>query len=370
MNTSISMKALFNASLVLLAAGGIEQRALAAEDTYRVTELRDITNKAHVGTVQAEHLNNLSQIVGHSTDATGTMRPTYWYHFFASDLSVATNGQMVDVSSINDRSEVAGYGSASSDPHIPVPVIFRRGKVEKAIVNGEELFGQFTLLNNRGEIAFAYQQTPFDISVSYWFNGVTASVAGTDSMNFANAINNGGLICGDSTHDEREGTSNPPAAWVSAPGGSIFALIPPLPGDTGISATDINDNNQVVGVSAGDSGWKSYVWQDGVASDLHLTLAGDVHSTPTALNNSTVIVGWSGDFPAVNKSRAVIWHNGTTRELTAQIDSTDPLKPFVKLHVAKDINDAGEIIAQGVDTRTGKEHAYFLRPMRLPNVNP
>jgi len=66
----------------------------------------------------------------------------------------------------------------------------------------------------------------------------------------------------------------------------------------------------------------------------------------------------------------VIWHNGTTRELTAQIAATDPLKRYVKLYTAKDINDAGEILAQGVDTRTGKEHAYFLRPMRLPNINP
>jgi hypothetical protein len=70
-------------------------------------------------------------------------------------------------------------------------------------------------------------------------------------------------------------------------------------------------------------------------------------------------------------SRAVIWHNGTTRDLNSLIAANDPPKPYVKLFKAIDISETGEIIAQGVDSRgVGGEHSYFLRPTRLPDIWP
>src|SRR6185503_11093063 len=339
MNTSLSMKAILHA-FALLAAIGFEQRALADEDTYRVTELRDITNQAHVGTVRAEHLNNMSEIIGSSTDASGTLRPTFWHHFRATDLHAAYNQQIDAVNGLNDRSEVVGSGPGGL-------VFLRHGKAETLMNSGAALNGSLPVLNNRGEIAYFLQVSDMLFDSFYWFNGSLSTVSGTDDFNFVNAINTAGVMCGSSGHDTRAGSGNPPA-WVSTGNnGTQLAVIPPLPGDTAVGAIDINDSNQVVGASSiatsDDSfRFRAYLWQDGVASDLLMTLAGDQNSVPTAINNSTVIVGWSGAASAaLNASRAVIWHNGTTRELTAQIAATDPLKRYVKLYTAKDINDAG-----------------------------
>ena len=128
MNTRVSMKALAIASFAVLAADGLEQRAVAAEDTYRVRELRDLTNRAGVGTVQANHLNNMSEIIGYSTDASGTLRPTFWNHFFPTNLYTAYNQQIASVEGINDRSELVGAGFISQDRF--GVYILRRGKVE------------------------------------------------------------------------------------------------------------------------------------------------------------------------------------------------------------------------------------------------
>src|SRR5262245_57548632 len=136
MKIDISLRAILHASFVLLAAGGLAQRVLAAEDTYRVTELRDITKVLHAGTVQATHLNNLSQIIGYSTDASGTLRPTYWYHFSATNLYTAYNGQISSVDGINDRSELSGNGLISQDRF--GVYILRRGKVEFPTYSGFE----------------------------------------------------------------------------------------------------------------------------------------------------------------------------------------------------------------------------------------
>jgi probable HAF family extracellular repeat protein len=366
MNTGISMKVSVIASFVLLTTGGLEQQAQAAEDTYRVVELRDITNKPHVGEVNAMHLNNLSQIIGFSTDASGTLRPTYWYHFFPQDLYATYNGQILSATGLNDRSEISGSGRFP-DGRFGL-FILRRGKVEFQTYNGLELHASAPKMNNRNEVVYDWQGADMSNDVNFWFNGFIGGLIGNDAFNYPAAINNAGIVCGSSGFDDRAGPENPPAAWVSSANGVYHALIPPLPGDTNIGAADINDNNQVVGTSTNASTSRAYLWQDGVASDLHMTLPGHVSSSATALNDSTVIVGQSGSNSG--GAHAVLWHNGTTLDLTAQIDASDPLKRYVKLSIANDINDAGEIIAHGIDTRSGRLHAYFLRPMRLPNINP
>ena len=54
------------------------------------------------------------------------------------------------------------------------------------------------------------------------------------------------------------------------------------------------------------------------------------------------------------------------QDLNTLIDSADPLQPFVTLtHGA--INDAGQIVADGVDSRTHDRHAYFVTPFLVPS---
>jgi hypothetical protein len=48
------------------------------------------------------------------------------------------------------------------------------------------------------------------------------------------------------------------------------------------------------------------------------------------------------------------------RDLNALIAPADPLQPFVTLFDGVDINDLGQILANGFDSRTGEYHAYLV----------
>ena len=50
-------------------------------------------------------------------------------------------------------------------------------------------------------------------------------------------------------------------------------------------------------------------------------------------------------------------------DLNALIDPADPLQPFVTLDSGVDINDLGQILANGFDSRTGESHAYLVSPI-------
>ena len=51
------------------------------------------------------------------------------------------------------------------------------------------------------------------------------------------------------------------------------------------------------------------------------------------------------------------------QDLNALIDPADPLQPFVTLVDGVDINDRGQILANGFDSRTGEVHAYVVSPV-------
>jgi hypothetical protein len=52
-------------------------------------------------------------------------------------------------------------------------------------------------------------------------------------------------------------------------------------------------------------------------------------------------------------------------DLNALIDPSDPLQPYVTLQYGFDINSSGQIVAWGVDSRTGGTHTYLLDPSSL-----
>jgi hypothetical protein len=55
-------------------------------------------------------------------------------------------------------------------------------------------------------------------------------------------------------------------------------------------------------------------------------------------NNSLDVVSW-------------IWEEGTLYPLNALIDPSDPLKPYLQIRTPLSINDQGQILAVGYDTR-------------------
>jgi len=63
---------------------------------------------------------------------------------------------------------------------------------------------------------------------------------------------------------------------------------------------------------------------------------------------------------------AFLWDGTTLHDLNALIDPADPLQPFVALFQGVDINDRGQILVYGLDSRTGETHTYIVTPFSAP----
>lgn len=109
-----------------------------------------------------------------------------------------------------------------------------------------------------------------------WQNGVPAEIPnlGGHTWNTPAAINNEGTVVGFSLPAGQDGTTNFEAfLWTQAGG---LVRLGKLPGDALAEALGVNENNQVVGLSAGGPhGLRAFLWQNEVMTDLNcLTVAG------------------------------------------------------------------------------------------------
>ena len=175
----------------------------------------------------------------------------------------------------------------------------------------------------------------------------------------AGDINNAGVIIGIATNNNGY---NRGVVFDASGGGNNFDL-GTLGGLTS-KARDINEAGQIVGLAKGNNGYDRATlfgtYSGGSNLDLG-TLGGDESKT-WAINDTGQIVGLaqdsSGDWMA------------TLFDATgagANLDLNDLIDPSlgIQLTVAKDINNLGQIVCQGVDS-LGNEHAFLLNPILEP----
>jgi probable HAF family extracellular repeat protein len=208
-----------------------------------------------------------------------------------------------------------------------------------------------------------------------------------------------------------------PAMWTLGPPDQIHEL-PLITGDSSGSATAINDNGQIVGISGicdqavgRRTAKHAVLWENGTVTDIYPDAPAPWWNTPTAINQRGDIVGFAGDpaffegeilhafkwtrddgirhlRPLPNRTpehvdseayginergqvvgvssdadgvdtRAVIWDHGNIptdlNELKGSFSA--------RLETAKDINDNGEITGRAIDAN-GVRTAYLAVPVR------
>jgi probable HAF family extracellular repeat protein len=121
--------------------------------------------------------------------------------------------------------------------------------------------------------------------------------------------------------------------------------------------TGINDEGEVVGTTRTEP-TLPFLWKNGVTTTLPALPGLLPYGAAQSINDLGQVVGTSSNFP-------VLWQNGTAVNLNNQIAPTDPLQPYVHLQNATFINNLGQIVATGTDSRnpTGQQ-LYLLTPAR------
>jgi hypothetical protein len=79
-------------------------------------------------------------------------------------------------------------------------------------------------------------------------------------------------------------------------------------------------------------------------------------ATPFGINDSDQLVG------AASNGYAVLWQDAIPYNLNDFIRNNDPNKPYVTLSFAFRINNSGQILVAGSDSRTGAFGYFLLTP--------
>jgi probable HAF family extracellular repeat protein len=129
----------------------------------------------------------------------------------------------------------------------------------------------------------------------------------------------------------------------------------------------VNDLDEVVGsFSAADGVTTALLDRNGVVKSL-----GNLDNQPTSnsqansINDHGEIVGWSDLHPAAGQPsvpRAFVYRSGRMANLMSELDANDAAAKTAVLTNAVAINCDGWIVANGVDSVTGANHAYLLKP--------
>ena len=133
-----------------------------------------------------------------------------------------------------------------------------------------------------------------------------------------------------------------------------------LPGAQWTGATGINNSGQVVGYGfiTSSATTAAFLYKDGQMINLG-SLPGLASSAAYAINSSGVVVGSANNVSP--PATAFIYQNGVMTDLNSLI----PSSANFHLTEAQFINDAGQIVAEGVDAQ-GNYSNYLLTPSNMP----
>jgi hypothetical protein len=108
-----------------------------------------------------------------------------------------------------------------------------------------------------------------------------------------------------------------------------------------------------------NKGTRFTVWNLGNYTVLPGLHGEDVATFGYNLNNAGQYTGTSFD-SSTGTTEYVVWDHGTAYRLKDLIASADPLKPFVEIVSVGEINDRGQILVAGIDSRGVGIWSYFL----------
>jgi probable HAF family extracellular repeat protein len=207
-------------------------------------------------------------------------------------------------------------------------------------------------INDAGQIIGVYYTAQDKFNPFLWQDGTMTNLGNLGFNGGAMGVNNQGQVVGYSglvfgiTHAFK---------WEN---GNISDL-GTLPGHNGSIAYDINDLGQAVGSSSNSltQQIQAVLWSNGNIIELG-NLGGNI-STAVDINNKGQVAGFGNTNNSDGLSHAFIWEDGNIADLNSLI----PADSDLLLQVVSGINDRGQIVGQGINRSTGKNHGFLLNPI-------
>jgi len=322
---------------LLLCLSGLPTWAAAG---YRLTPLDNGSN----GTMVFD-LNRRGDVIGMRTVGSET-HAFIWHAGKFTDLhdTIDPASSYTEAAGINDLSTIVG----DKFDNFFEGFLLRGEQVSPIVVDGESEIYPIDI-NNREQIAVE------TANGSYLVEGTNVQplegLPGGNELIHAVAINERGAIAGNSF---AFGTRA--FLWQN---GAVMDL-GVVPGASSSFAYALNDRNQVVGIVNIGAASHAMRWCQGVMKLLPRLSPDEAGSSASSINNHGMIVGSTAlSLPHYHQT-ATFWFGAHVVELDRLVRADDPLKPFVHLSSAQRINDRGDIVAAGTDSRTNARIIYFM----------
>ena len=328
-----------------IAAASFLAGAAQAQTTYLATDLG-------AGTYGAA-LNDSGTVVGSQHFGDGSVKPFVYEAGTLTVLSIPGFNGYLGANAINNAGVIAGSGYINANTYAQPfeSFIYDHGTVTHISNAGGTTATQG--INDSGVVTggFALNYGNFFWN-TYTFANNTFHDLGAFSpswVTYGLAINNSGTVVG--YHSNPNSNTGRHAFSYS---GGTYTDIGTLPGGSQATAAAINEAGWIAGSSAtATSDNHAFLYHSGTMEDLG-TLGGAT-SIAYGINDGGSVVGESAT--ATSAGHAFVYSGGFVLDLNDRLES--PIGST--LTSALDINNAGQIVAQGADG-----HAYLLTPTSVP----
>jgi probable HAF family extracellular repeat protein len=301
-------------------------------------------------------INAAGVVVGYSCDATYVTHAVSWTGGVVRDLGTL-GGTVSHAQAVNGTGAIVGFSDSGAEAAISALAWNNTASAGLPTLGGSSAYafgsndaglivGVATLTLTEGAQQYAH--------AALWNGGAVTDlgtlggVSGTPHGSSATAVNGAVIVVGFSDAP----TGQHATRWS----GTAAVDLGTLGGDSS-AALAINGPGLIVGYSdvSGDGALHAVSWNGLSLTDLG-TLGGPM-SLAAGINTGGQIVGTS--LTSTSSQRAVLWNNLRILDLNGL---TKGLPAGVVLTVAVGINDAAQIAAYGIDTRTGVSLAFLLTP--------
>ena len=328
---------------------------------YTLTELAPLSSGGTGTFVSA--VNDVGQAVGY-TGYGDVDEPQIWDG--ATTTALQQCGLACVTTAINSSGTIAGYGFGSAGAQ----AVTWTGISATTLTNpsmGPDQNAEAYAINDAGQVVgYINNEATGNNNATSWIAGAPTALASNGAdVTVAQGINNTGQIVGYAGSNSSD--TETAVVWH----GTVMSELASLGGPQ-TQATAVNDAGQVVGWSnlpAISSTTNQYIshatsWNGNAVTDLG-TLGGSI-SQALSIDASGQIVGNSTlatdptSPSGATVTHAVIWNHGVIVDLNTELAAA--VSVYVTLANATGINDSGQIVANGTDSRIHNGNAQ-LTPM-------